>query len=80
MERFEDPSDPLNGQQHHTGKTCIEHGCENPAGTHWSPYWCQPCNMKRMRRIDNGLKSALAELDGQRHNAKLCGGTSATNA
>lgn len=56
MERYEDPQDPLNATSYHTGKTCIEKGCSRPAGTHWSPFWCQQCNAARMRRISGALK------------------------
>jgi hypothetical protein len=63
-ERYDDPSDPHNGPQHHTGKPCIERGCNNPAGTAWSPFWCQPCNAKRMDRISASLDRVLYEPDG----------------
>ena len=65
MKRFEDPNDPLNGEKYHTGRACIEPGCERPAGTHWSHLWCQPCNAARMRRIDATLKNELARLEGR---------------
>ncbi len=64
MERFEDPADPLNGPAHHTGKPCIEQGCNRPAGTRWSRFWCQPCNAARMRRIGSALKAELARYEG----------------
>lgn len=54
-EPCEDPSNPGNGFAHRTGKRCIEFGCDNPAGTAWSPYWCQPCNAARMQRITDSL-------------------------
>jgi hypothetical protein len=50
MEAFENPADERNGPTYQTGKSCIE-GCGRPAGTAWSPYWCHPCNVERMRRI-----------------------------
>lgn len=56
MERCEDPSDALNGPEYHTGKKCVEKGCNNPAGTHWSPLWCQPCNAKRLNRVTASLQ------------------------
>lgn len=65
MERFEDPSDPLNGPAHHTGKLCIERGCERPAGTHWSRFWCQPCNAARMTRIGKALRVELDRHEGK---------------
>lgn len=51
VQLYEDPSDPLNGSEYHTGKACIEPGCDRPAGTAWSPHWCQPHNAARMRRL-----------------------------
>lgn len=62
MERFDDPLDPLNGAEHHTGRPCIEPGCERPAGTWWSPHWCQPCNAERLRRISSHLDDILRRL------------------
>jgi hypothetical protein len=55
MSNYADPDDPLNGPKYHTGKPCIEVDCENPAGTAWSPLWCQPCNAVRMRRLSRGM-------------------------
>lgn len=40
-----------NSSKYHTGSKCIESGCNNPAGTAWSPYWCVDCNIKRMDHI-----------------------------
>lgn len=59
LEPYADPAHPNNGPEHHTGKKCIEKGCENPAGTSWSTFWCQPCNAKRMERISANLQQAL---------------------
>lgn len=36
LKPYEDPNNPNNGSQHHTGKPCVEHGCTNLAGTAWS--------------------------------------------
>lgn len=60
LPRHADPNDPLNASSHHTGKPCIEKGCTRPAGTYWSPYWCQPCNSQRMARITKALDALLA--------------------
>lgn len=57
--RYHDPADPANGSEHHTGKLCIE-GCGRPAGTAWSPYWCQPCNAERMDRVGAQLRALAA--------------------
>ena len=52
MAGYNDRNDPGNGAKYRTGKKCIEEGCDNPAGTAWSPYWCVECNIKRIDRID----------------------------
>lgn len=65
MERYEDPKDPMNGPEYHTGKKCIERGCTNPAGTGWSRFWCQPCNAKRLKRVSTTLEHELARLEGR---------------
>lgn len=65
---FEDPDHPGNSPKYHTGKSCIEEGCEHPAGTAWSPYWCFEHNVERIHRIsaqmdqvvDNFKERALA--------------------
>ena len=49
-----DPDHPHNSSAHHTGKNCIEQ-CGRPAGTWWSPLWCQPCNADRLGRISGQL-------------------------
>jgi len=62
--RHADPADPLNAASYHTGKPCIEKGCDLPAGTHWSPLWCQPHNSERMDRITRNLEAELARHTG----------------
>lgn len=56
MKKHQDPKHSLNGKRYQTGKLCIESGCSRPAGTAWSPHWCQPCNAKRMDRISESLE------------------------
>ena len=68
MKRYQDPHDPLNSAAYHTGKPCIEPGCTNPAGTHWSPLWCQPCNVTRMDRIGSQLRGVVERLEGEDEN------------
>ena len=46
-------------------KFCIGYGdlrgkCENPAGTKWSPFWCESCNQQRLESISAKL-AVLAE-------------------
>lgn len=50
MDAYEDPEHESNGEKYHTGKVCHTPGCHNPAGTRWSPHWCQKCNAQRMKR------------------------------
>lgn len=38
MENYENPDYEGNGPKYHTGKPCYERGCQNKAGTAWSPY------------------------------------------
>ena len=66
MPKYAEPSDPLNDASHHTGRPCIEKGCDRPAGTHWSPLWCQPCNTERMDRISRNLEQELARREGRK--------------
>lgn len=54
---FDDPEAPGNAAEHHTGKPCIEPGCDNPAGTAWGRYWCFAHNVERIRRIDAQLRA-----------------------
>lgn len=70
MNAYEDPANPGNSPAHHTGKRCIEPGCGSPAGTAWSHLWCMECNIKRMRRIDQSLRSMQREFEQQgKHDA-----------
>jgi len=59
LEAFEDPENVGNSPKYHTGKKCIEKGCNKPAGTAWSPFWCFECNVKRMKRIAQQLENLL---------------------
>jgi hypothetical protein len=63
MERYEDPGDEANSAIFHSGGPCIERGCERPAGTAWSPFWCQPCNAARMRRIGASMRTETERFD-----------------
>lgn len=56
MHAYQDPAHEGNGAKYHTGKSCIERGCDRPAGTKWSPLWCFECNVERMNRIDAALE------------------------
>lgn len=65
LKPYQDPMHHGNSPLHLTGKLCIEKGCDRPAGTAWSPYWCHPCNVVRLDRIEAQLKAAIAHLDEQ---------------
>lgn len=54
-----DPNYEGNSAKYHTGKPCITKGCGKPAGTTWSPMWCQACNAERLDRVSRGFDSAL---------------------
>ncbi len=56
MESYEDPTHENNGPEHYSGKSCVEKGCDNPAGTAWSPHWCQMHNAERINRISKNLR------------------------
>jgi len=52
-----------NSQKYHTGEKCIELGCNNPAGTAWSPYWCMDCNIKRMDKISKQFEDMVEKFN-----------------
>lgn len=52
MKPYEDPANPNNSPTYHSGKPCATPNCRHPAGTAWSPSWCQSCNAKRMNEIN----------------------------
>lgn len=58
---YQDPGHPYNGEKFRSGKQCIN-GCSRPAGTAWSPHWCQPCNQERMDGITASLENSLEYL------------------
>ncbi len=60
---YRDPNHPLNSAEYHTGKRCIEKGCEKPAGTSWSPFWCAEHNAERLDRITNALEAELKRYE-----------------
>jgi hypothetical protein len=43
-----------------SGRVCVD--CDQPAGTSWGPYWCPPCDEKRLDKCTAGLDAALAGL------------------
>ena len=65
-----DPQSPGNGQEHRSGRTCVEPACNEPAGTLWSPLWCVRCNIKRMRRLDAAFRRIRWQLQQNRVRVK----------
>lgn len=49
--------------QEPSGRTCIEAGCDEAAGTLWGPLWCPDHDRERLNRIDAQL-SALETFGG----------------
>ncbi|MCK9596594.1 hypothetical protein M0R19_05380 [Candidatus Pacearchaeota archaeon] len=58
---YNDPNHVGNSSKYHTGKKCCEEGCNNLAGTAWSPHWCFECNVKRINRIDKQLNDFITD-------------------
>jgi len=44
--------------------------CNNPAGTKWSPHWCEECNRKRLDHITNRLEEMNAKFSTPTHKAE----------
>lgn len=63
MELYKDKNHEFNSSKYHTGKKCITKGCDKPAGTYWSEYWCVDCNIKRIDRINNSFDDVLASME-----------------
>ncbi len=65
MENYENPEHPFNSQRYHSGFRCAGYArdveCDTKAGTAWSPYFCQECNAKRIRRISRCLSDILSK-------------------
>lgn len=41
-------------------RSCIERGCDEPAGTPWGPHWCADHDDARLERVSAGFASVLA--------------------
>lgn len=44
-------------------RLCIEPGCEEPAGTPWTPLWCLKHDEERRARISRHLDEIIARLE-----------------
>ncbi len=55
---YRDASHEGNSAKYHSGKPCVEPGCQREAGTFWSPAWCFEHNVARMDRISASLADA----------------------
>lgn len=61
MKPYEDPNHEYNSERYHTGQLCV--GCHvKPAGTRWSPHFCQKCNAERINRVDDQLNKILSRM------------------
>lgn len=47
--------------QQPSGRTCIESGCDLPAGTLWGPLWCPDHDRERLERVTRQMESLLNE-------------------
>lgn len=47
--------------QEPSGRTCIEDGCDQVAGTLWGPMWCPDHDRERLDRIGASMESLLGE-------------------
>jgi hypothetical protein len=57
---YHDENDPGNDVRYLSGRTCVEPGCSNPAGTAWGPYWCWRHNAERLDRVTASLERLTA--------------------
>jgi hypothetical protein len=44
-------------------RKCVERGCNEPAGTKWSPHWCERHDAERRARITKQLEDLVAESE-----------------
>lgn len=49
--------------QEHSGRVCIEVGCDAPAGTWWGPYWCPEHDKERLDRISGQLEALVTDRE-----------------
>jgi hypothetical protein len=48
--------------QRPSGRTYHEHGCAEPAGTLWGPYWCPAHDEARLDHVSASLQSMADTL------------------
>lgn len=49
--------------QQPSGRTCVERGCMNAAGTYWGPYWCPDHDKERLDGITSALEAISVALN-----------------
>ena len=50
--------------QQPSGRTCIEQGCDEPAGTLWGPLWCPEHDADRLNHASRQMESLLGAPPG----------------
>jgi hypothetical protein len=48
--------------QRPSGRTCVEDGCDQEAGTLWGPYWCPEHDKERLDRVSSSLDKIMDDL------------------
>lgn len=51
--------------QQSSGRTCIERGCDEVAGTLWGPLWCPEHDAERLDNVSRGMESLLRTRPGK---------------
>jgi hypothetical protein len=64
MRNFEDPRNEGNSGAYITGRSCMVGGCQEPAGTAWSPLWCLKHNISRMNQIEEVYRNVERAVSG----------------
>lgn len=49
--------------QQPSGRICVERGCDEPAGTLWTPFWCPDHDVERLERVSAGLRTFQEAFD-----------------
>lgn len=46
---------------------CVEPGCNEEAGTPWTPYWCKKHDKERRERISKSLEEISQKFKEKQH-------------